>query len=317
MITLFSTPKPFRSHINVIQRNALKSWKLLHPDAEIILFGNEEGAAEVCKELDLRHVPEVERSPTGSVRADSLFSIAQQIARHDKLCYANCDILFMQDFPIACERVIQKLPQFLIVGRRTDTEITEPIDFSLENWQQTLAQRAKQTGILRFYHNIDYFAFSRGLYRQMPEIVVGRVYWDHWMLWKALNSHCAVVDVSQSVCAVHQNHDYSHVPEGWKSVSTDQDAQRNFLLSGGYSHLRTIEDAPYRLTQSGIEKNRFHWLAPTKRSWRAVSKKVRGAIRTNFWHPFLNATRSLRHMVGLKKDSHASPSDPRKHWMDQ
>ena len=41
MITIFSTPKPFRGHIGVIQRNALKSWTLLHPDVEMILFGDE------------------------------------------------------------------------------------------------------------------------------------------------------------------------------------------------------------------------------------------------------------------------------------
>ncbi len=65
MLTLFSTPKPFRGHNGIIQRNALKSWKLLHPDAEVILFGNEEGAEEICRELGLRYEPDVERSSLG------------------------------------------------------------------------------------------------------------------------------------------------------------------------------------------------------------------------------------------------------------
>jgi hypothetical protein len=38
MLTLFTTPKAFSRHINVIQRNALRSWKLLDPDAEVIVF---------------------------------------------------------------------------------------------------------------------------------------------------------------------------------------------------------------------------------------------------------------------------------------
>ena len=45
MLTLFSTCKPFHGHNGVIQRNALKSWRLLHPDIEIILFGDDEGVA--------------------------------------------------------------------------------------------------------------------------------------------------------------------------------------------------------------------------------------------------------------------------------
>ena len=58
-MTLFTTPKAFRGHIDVIQRNALKSWKLLDHDVEIIVFGDDEGAAEVCGELGLRHEAEV------------------------------------------------------------------------------------------------------------------------------------------------------------------------------------------------------------------------------------------------------------------
>jgi hypothetical protein len=43
MLTIFSTPKPFHGHSGIIQRNALKSWTLLHPDVEVILFGIEDG----------------------------------------------------------------------------------------------------------------------------------------------------------------------------------------------------------------------------------------------------------------------------------
>jgi hypothetical protein len=48
MLTLFTTAKPFEGHSGVIQRNALKSWKLLHPDIEIILFGDD--AAHILRE---------------------------------------------------------------------------------------------------------------------------------------------------------------------------------------------------------------------------------------------------------------------------
>jgi hypothetical protein len=57
MLTLFTTAKAFEGHHGVIQRNALKSWKLLHPDVEVILFGDDRGAAEVCAELALRFEP--------------------------------------------------------------------------------------------------------------------------------------------------------------------------------------------------------------------------------------------------------------------
>jgi hypothetical protein len=319
MLTLFSTPKPFRGHIGVIQRNALKSWKLLHPDAEVILFGNEEGAEEACRDLGLRYEPDVERSPLGTVRADSLFSRAQEIARHELLCYANCDIVLTQDFLRALDRLLAWRATFLMVGRRWDTDIAEPIDFSVPDWDKKMVERANSEGIQRFYHNIDYFAFPRRLYWEMPALVVGRTWWDHWMMWKGLDLGHGVVDVSKVVCAVHQNHDYSHVPEGWKSVSSDEDAQRNFELAGGYAHQRTIEDATFRLTPAGIVPNRFAWLAPTKRRWRNISRAVRGTLRTRIWHPLLGATRPVRRAMGLKGDTILRPlrSRQRRHWMDQ
>jgi hypothetical protein len=51
MLTLFTTAKPCEGHSGVIQRNALKSCKLLHPEIEIILFGDDAGGAEIAKEL--------------------------------------------------------------------------------------------------------------------------------------------------------------------------------------------------------------------------------------------------------------------------
>ena len=91
MLTLFTTAKAFTGHSEIIQRNALKSWTLLHPDVEIILFGDDAGAVEISRELGLRHEPHVERNEFGTKRIDYIFRRAQQLARHDVLCYSNCD----------------------------------------------------------------------------------------------------------------------------------------------------------------------------------------------------------------------------------
>lgn len=86
MLTFFTTAKPFLGHADIMQRNALKSWTLVHPDAEVILFGDEHGAAEVARELRIRHERHIERSVLGTKRLDYLFSMARAIARHDVLC---------------------------------------------------------------------------------------------------------------------------------------------------------------------------------------------------------------------------------------
>ena len=93
MLTIFSTPKPFRGHIGTIQRNAIQSWKRLHPDVEVILFGDDEGAAEAAREFGLRHVPDVPRNEFGTKLLRGFFEPAQRMAQYDRLCYVNCDII--------------------------------------------------------------------------------------------------------------------------------------------------------------------------------------------------------------------------------
>src|SRR5262249_25014923 len=158
----------------VIQRNALQSWTRLAPPAspaaakesgvEVILFGDDAGAAEICAELGLRHEPEVARNRFGTKRLDFIFERAQRIARNELLCYCNCDITLTHDFCAALARVSDAHSQFLMVGRRWDTDITEPLDFAAPDWQQRADELARTRGIQQPAWSIDYFAFRRGLY---------------------------------------------------------------------------------------------------------------------------------------------------------
>src|ERR1700682_4130646 len=134
MLTIFSTPKPFRGHIGVIQRNAINSWKRLHPDVEVILFGDDEGAAQVCQELGIRHEPEVRRNEHGTKYLNYIFDRAQKVARHEHLCYSNCDIIFATDFWKAFERVKTWPTRFLMSGQRWDIDLDEPLPFEDPNW---------------------------------------------------------------------------------------------------------------------------------------------------------------------------------------
>jgi hypothetical protein len=331
MLTFFTTAKPFRAHIGIIQRNAIQSWKALHPQIEIILFGNDEGAAEAAQKFGLRHEPHVECNELGTKRLDYLFARAQAIARHEILCYINCDIILMQDFCRAIDRVRAMHREFLMVGRRWDTDITEPLPFQSRErhlcsiprvqrdespdwrgqdlpasdsqtpqWQTDLRSLALHRGRKCTAEWIDYFAFSRGLYGpDMPPFVL-RVFWDNWLVWKALDSNKPVVDASRAVLAVHQNHDYSHHPQGKPGVWNGEEARRNALLAGGWRHLRTIADASEVLTPEELKPNALrHW--STARRYATQAGRV---LLYDVWHPIwfalLNLTRPLRNALRIR-----------------
>jgi hypothetical protein len=255
MLTIFTTPKPFRGPESITQRNAIKSWTLLDPRAEVILFGDEEGSTEVAREFGLRHENKVLRNEHGTKYLNYFFERAQEISKHDLLCYVNCDIILMSDFARAVDQMTSWRERCLMVGRRWDVEVTRPLDFSQGGWEEQLRTLVLQTGKRRPVEWIDYFVFQRGTYTDMPPFVIGRVGWDNWLLWRARRLRVPLLDASSVVMAVHQNHDYSYHPEGEEGVWKGTEAQRNYDLTGGWTHLYFISDATHRLTSSGVKRN--------------------------------------------------------------
>jgi hypothetical protein len=289
MITMFSTPKPFVGHVGVIQRNAILSWQRLHPEIEIILVGDDLGAAEVCEELGVRHVPEVERNAHGTKYLASIYDRVHEVARHATLCHVNCDIVLMSDFMRAARVVMGEEERYLMAGRRWDVDLAGGLDFGDAEWERKLARLAHRTDRQRPAQWIDYFVFPRGLYyRKIPAFVVGRPGWDNWLLWYPLSLGVPVVDASAAVVAVHQNHDYGYHPEGEKGVWEGEEARENYRLHAG--KFRTLEHATYLLGSNG-------GLRPNYRRWVA---QARGKFY-DAWIRGLTATQPLRYRLGLRR----------------
>jgi hypothetical protein len=293
MLTVFATPKPFQGHEGIIQRNAIGSWVRLHPECEVLLFGDELGAGQTAQEFSIQHVPCVRRSEFGTKCLDDIFARAQKMVRHDILCYANCDIILLQSFCEAVRRVAAWSPRFLMIGRRWDTPLTDTIDFEASGWEGQLREFAMRSGKLQPPYAVDYFAFSRGLYNDIPPFFLGRIYWDHWLVWKARSTHVPVVDASADVLAIHQNHDHSYHPGGLSGLKTDAESRRNRQLAGGQMHLYTIEHATHRLVDGRIEGKPGRWHVPVSAFISVYSSQL--------WYGTLKATFRLRHALGLHR----------------
>ncbi len=266
-LTLFATPKKFDGHIGVIQRNAIQSWTRIHPKPEIILFGTDPGTAEVASEFGLRHVPHVKCNSWGTPLVSDLFEQAEKLGQGSVLCYVNSDILLFDDFTQALTRVSAWDDHFLMVGRRTDLDIRDAIDFR-GDWAANVIARARREGKRQIARSIDYFAFSRGLYPSIPLLAIGRFWWDNWLLWKARALGAKVVDASRAVLVVHQNHDYSHTTYGpsKEEMMASEECILNARLTceqnpGDYEqgffwrYAYTIDDATHALTAGRIQSN--------------------------------------------------------------
>jgi hypothetical protein len=260
MLTIFSCPKPFTNpHINIIQRNAIKSWTLLKPKPEIILLGNDEGVSEICREFNLIHIPEIERNEYGTPLLNSIFSEAEKAASHQLMCYINADIILMSDFMKAIEVVINQMkPPFLLIGRRWDLEITELLSFESED---DLRRLLREKGKLYPPTGLDYFVFTKGLFGEIPPFAIGRLVFDNWLIWRAKSKGVPVVDLTPQNPVIHQAHDYSHIKNLDKGnldkgLLVNSEIERNRKLLGKWWPMRiyTVWDSDYVLEDGKIKK---------------------------------------------------------------
>ena len=68
--------------------------KVCVPDAQIILFGCDEGVAEAAAELGVEHCPSVHLSDYGVPMLNSIVVQVRACAIHPMLCFANSDSFF-------------------------------------------------------------------------------------------------------------------------------------------------------------------------------------------------------------------------------
>jgi hypothetical protein len=267
MLTIFAVPKPFKGHVGVIQRNALGSWVRLAET--VILFGDEEGIADAARDLGARHVPEVARNRFGTPLLDGVFGKAQLLCATPWLVYANGDIILREDF----RRAVSLLPRrpCLLAGRRWNLDITEPIDFDQPDWSEALERRALKDGVQGGRAWIDYFAFRPGTLGEIPPFAVGRPRWDNWLMLHARANGFWLVDATPSVMVIHQNHDYSHVPNAVDQRWKGPEADANKRLAGS-RRLFSLEHATHHVLEGRVVRKRRD-IADLTRQWKRLPKR--------------------------------------------
>jgi hypothetical protein len=257
MITLFTTCKPFTGHAAVTQYNTLACWRTLVPQGEVLLLGEEQGAPEAAKALGVRLLPDVERNEFGTPLLGPMFATAERHARFPLLLYANADILFTGRLLQAAAALAAWRRPFLLTGRRWDTEIRERMDFSEADWERRLLDTASAKGKAGIKSALDYFLFPKGGwggaegFDEFPPLAIGRSAWDNWLVFWALARGMDVINGSDFILAVHQNHDYSHHPQGAYGVLSGEEPRRNFAMASYERYLYGPPDATFRISPDG------------------------------------------------------------------
>jgi len=243
MLTLFTILKSMDDpHIAKIQRNALRSWQKL-PGVEILVFGDKPGTAEICAELGLTHIPKIASNKAGLEKVSDAFEQAWKRGKYDLMCYVNADIILPPTFTDVIASI--NAETFLMVGQRQNTPIDFDMDFA-PDWWTKLEAYARGAGHRHTVNGIDYFVHRRGAFDPLPDLFVGMWYWDNVMIWKAQQLGIPVIDATEAILAVHQDHAYSHYAGGLSGIAGGEESMANKRhLPEGV--VRTVADADLKL----------------------------------------------------------------------
>jgi hypothetical protein len=251
MLTIFSTPKPFEGHIDVIQRNAITSWTFLKPRPEIILFGNDKGIKEICAELKLIHIPVIGSNEYGTPLVSELFKQAESSATNDLMCYVNADIILLTDFMELTKRLDFLGNKIVAVAHRWDVDVKEFIDFSVSGWEKKFKQSVIEKGDLQ-EGGWDYIVYPKELYENILPFSIGRGYWDAWLGLEARRLGAMLLNTTNLAMAIHQNHGY------FKSQNTDSpEQQQNWKLIGGWRYIFQRSTATHIIKDNKIVPEPF------------------------------------------------------------
>jgi hypothetical protein len=287
-LTIFTAPKPFTNPgINIIQRNAIRSWVKMGSRVEVLLIGREDGMAEAAADLGVRHLPEVSTNEQGTPQVSSIFDLARRNSDSPLLAYVNADILLFPEFLDTALQLKALTDEFLAVGRRWDLDLRLLMTFNT-GWERALREQVQVAGRLHPASGSDYFLFPRACFLDIPPFAIGRAGWDNWMIFEARRRRWPVVDATSALMVVHQDHDYGHLPGGQPHYRLPETAG-NIRLAGGRRALFSLQDASDKLISGRLQpipkRGRKFWREVETFPLVSLGSPALGELAFTIFHP--------------------------------
>ena len=222
----------------------------------MVLFGSEEGVAEIARECGPLHVPSIRCSSWGTPLVSDLFAAAQSVARTPFVAYANADILLTSSLVSAVAVLARHFGRFWLFCTPWNVWVEESLDFN-GDWEGRLEALLAARGVPPRPVGVDVIVFPRGDLPRIPHFAVGRTAWDNWLIYAACKSGLPAVDGTGFIRAVHQNHTGTTHTKGAEAVtSRHQEVRKNLRLAGRWAASFVAADLPYEMCEDGSVRRR-------------------------------------------------------------
>jgi hypothetical protein len=243
---IFTLHKSFDNlYISMIQQNAILSWTNLNPRPSIML-SCEAGSDRAAEVFGCKYVVSPELNDAGIPLVRDIFYKAQTSMEARELgrpiCYVNADIMLTQSIVVTAGKVSEQLDRFLVVGRRWNWGNPKPLSFHLGAWDGlSILQESEPNPPVC----IDYFLYKGFEYKDLGPFAIGAYAWDPYLMWKAHGMGVPVIDASDVVVAIHQDHRAYRHPR-----NTVQAHKNRSYLPDEVKSFYSTDHAPYVLTEN-------------------------------------------------------------------
>ena len=162
------------------------------------------------------------------------------------LTFINADIILPGNFFDEVMTVSKYFNKFLMVGHRWDMDVDDIIEFENDNAKNNFWERVKINSEKHACSGIDYFVYKRNQWKKLPDFIIGRPGFDNWLIWKARRRLFPVIDSTESIQAIHQNHPVNQFYE--------IEGDKNKKLHNGKT--LNILDSTYILSKSKVVRKK-------------------------------------------------------------
>jgi len=211
ILTMFTTLTDVPDRL-VLQQNVLHNWPLVMPGVNLVLFVSPEtmNYQDLALELgwNVQPVPSYDRFGVPLIK--EMFLVV--LSAYNTLMYGYCngDVLFTDDFMKTVGAVLSHHNEnhqskgTLIVGRRIDVIM----DSSQTLFKGDSVRKYAKQGKLHRKSGLDFFIFTRNGYPldQLPNLAIGKPYWDGVFLGLAVKNGLQTVDSTKTLLAMHQSY---------------------------------------------------------------------------------------------------------------
>jgi len=258
--SIFCCPMPFEGDVGIWQRNAIRSWKRMVPAPEIVMCYDDEGVEDEAERYGAMHVPNLERNDQGTPLISELWGAGQEYPTRDLVCYVNSDLMVV-GLGRALALVSEKFgDKFLLVGQRWDIDLKTDVNYN-GSWKKKLHSWVASGGMLHGPDAIDYFAFPKGTFPEVPPFAIGRSSWDNWMILDCMIRGVPVIDATYSVAVVHQEKPITLREENWRlpvARLAEKAVNRSLYLKRKYEGTwkGITNDAPWIIVEGELRERR-------------------------------------------------------------